>query len=112
MSRSARLLLIAAAWALPVAWLVAALAAGPSDGSVVWTSPFTSSQRWGDRLVVLETYGDTPLEVGDEITTIGGVAVTDLIAGERAARAGRRRRGELRRSPRRARICPATRRSP
>ena len=84
MSRSARLLLIAAAWALPVAWLVAALAAGPSDGSVVWTSPVTSSQRWEDRLVVLETYGDTPLEVGDEITTIGGVAVTDLLAGEGA----------------------------
>ena len=111
MSRSARLLLIAAAWALPVAWLVAALAAGPSDGSVVWTSPFTSGQRWGDRLVVLETYGDTSLEVGDEITTIGGVAVTDLIAGERAAE--RAVGDEVSYGVRRAgRTCPATRRSP
>ena len=85
MSRSARLLLIAAAWALPVAWVLVALSAGPSDGSVVWRSPLTSDERWGVRLVVLETYGDTALEVGDEIETIGGVTVTDLLAGERAA---------------------------
>ena len=83
MSRSARLLLIAAAWALPVAWVLVALSAGPSDGSVVWSSPLTSDERWGARLVVLETYGDTALEVGDEIETIGGVSVTDLLAGER-----------------------------
>ena len=83
MSRSARLLLIAAAWALPVAWVLVALSAGPSDGSVVWSSPLTSDERWAARLVVLETYGDTALEVGDEIETIGGVSVTDLVAGER-----------------------------
>ncbi|HET9944014.1 MAG TPA: hypothetical protein VFR56_00060, partial [Actinomycetes bacterium] len=85
MSRSARLLLIAAAWALPVAWVVVALSAGPSDGSVVWRSPLTSDDRWGVRLVVLETFGDTALQVGDEIETIGGVTVTDLLAGEPAA---------------------------
>ena len=85
MSRSARLLLIAAAWALPVAWVLVALSAGPSDGSVVWSSPLTSDERWGARLVVLETYGDTALEVGDEVETIGGVTVTDLLAGERTA---------------------------
>jgi signal transduction histidine kinase len=85
MSRSARLLLIAAAWALPVAWVLVALSAGPSDGSVVWSSPLTSDERWGARLVVLETYGDTALEVGDEVETIGGVTVTDLLAGGRTA---------------------------
>ncbi len=84
MSRTARLLVIAAAWALPVAWLVAALSAGPSDGTVVWRSPITSGERWDDRLVVHETYGDTPLQIGDEIITIGDQAVADLLAGERA----------------------------
>ena len=82
MSRSVRLLVILAAWALPVAWLVAALAAGPSDGTVVWRSPLTSDDRWQDRLVVHETYGDTPLRVGDVITRIGDHAVTDLLTRE------------------------------
>ena len=50
---------------------------------MVWSSPLTSDERWGARLVVLETYGDTALEVGDEVETIGGVTVTDLLAGER-----------------------------
>jgi signal transduction histidine kinase len=81
MSRTARLLVIAAAWALPVAWLVVALAAGPSDGTVVWRSPLTSADRWQDRLVVHETYGDTSLRVGDEITRIGDHAVADLLSG-------------------------------
>ena len=84
MSRSVRLLVVLAAWALPVVWLAAALSAGPSDGSVVWSSPLTTGDRWGDRLVVRETYGDTPLRVGDEITAIGGQTVADLLSGERA----------------------------
>ena len=129
MSRSVRLLVILAAWALPVVWLVAALAAGPSDGSVVWSSPLTSGERWDDRLVVRETYGDTPLRVGDEIVAIGGQAVADLLAGERTVeregghavayrRAPRRRRPHARPAAQRAarrlpgRRCGAARTSP
>ena len=86
MSRSARLLLIAAAWAIPVAWVVVALLGRPSDGSVVWRSPLTSDERWGVRLVVLETYGDTALagRRRDRRRSAGSRS-TDLLAGERAA---------------------------
>ena len=87
MSRSARLLVVLAAWALPVAWLVAALAAGPSDGTAVWRSPLTSADRWGDRLIVHATYGETSLRTGDRITSIDGRPVADLVAdGSRAER--------------------------
>jgi signal transduction histidine kinase len=88
MSRSVRLLVILAAWALPVAWLLVALTAGPSDGSVVWRSPLTSADRWGDRLVVHATYGDTSLRAGDRITSIDGRPVAALLAdGSGAGRA-------------------------
>jgi signal transduction histidine kinase len=81
MSRTGRLMVIGAAWAIPVAWLVLALGAGPSDGTVVWSSPITSDVRWGSRLTVLETYGESPFKIGDEIETINGHRVAEWLSG-------------------------------
>ena len=82
MSRTKRLLVIVAAWAIPVAWLVVALGAGPSDGTAVWSSPITSDARWGDTITVQETYGDSPFRVGDQIDAINGKPVTPWLSGE------------------------------
>ena len=78
MSRMSRLLVVVAAWAIPVVWVLAVLAARPSDGSVVWSSP-VGGQRWGGSVVVRETYGDTPLLPGDRISAIDGVPVGELV---------------------------------
>ena len=82
MSRTGRLLVIVAAWALPVAWLIAALGAGPSDGTLVWSSPITSESRWGATVTVQETYGESPFAIGDQIESINGRSVADWLAGE------------------------------
>jgi len=80
MSRSARVV-IAAAWALPVAWLIAGLVMRPSDGTVVWSPAFAGGAPWGDSVTVSETYGDTPFRVDDEVTEVDGKPVADWLAG-------------------------------
>ena len=84
MSRTARLLVILAAWAIPVVWIVMTLMLRPSDGSVVWRSPLTSQLRWSEGVSVVAAFGDTPLEADDQILRIGG-SPSDL-----AGRGGRR----------------------
>ena len=42
MSRARRLLVVAAAWAIPAVWILGALLAGPSDGTVVSSSLLTA----------------------------------------------------------------------
>ena len=64
-----------------------------SDGTVV-TRPgaVLGEGRWDDSLVVLETYGGTPLQDGDEILQIEGAGVSEMVSG---ADASERRRGDV-----------------
>ena len=48
MSRARRLLVVAAAWAIPAVWIAGALLAGPSDGTVVSSSLFDRPGEWDD----------------------------------------------------------------
>jgi two-component system NarL family sensor kinase len=78
MSRTRRLAVIAAAWAIPVVWVAAALLSGPSDGTLV--SPPTAmvgTDRWGDSVTVVRAYGDTPLREGDVIFRVEGLPFRD-----------------------------------
>jgi signal transduction histidine kinase len=71
MSRTRRLAVIVAAWAIPVVWVTAALLSGPSDGTSI--SPPTAmlgADRWGGSVTVVRAYGDTPLREGDVIRAI------------------------------------------
>jgi signal transduction histidine kinase len=78
MSRTSRLLAVAAAWALPVAWASAALQVGPSDGTSLARSLVTpATERWGETVTVASTYGDTPLLPGDEVIAVDGRSVGD-----------------------------------
>ena len=81
MSRTVRLLVILAAWAIPVVWVVMTLVLRPSDGSVVWRSPLTTELRWSEGVSVVEAFGDTPLEAQDQILSIEGQPVTSWLAG-------------------------------
>ena len=82
MSRGGRVALIVAAWVGPLAWLAFWATTATSDGTVV-TRPAAvlGEGRWDDSLVVLETYGGTPLQVGDEIQEIEGTEVSELVGG-------------------------------
>jgi signal transduction histidine kinase len=76
MSRAARLLLILAAWAVPVVWVGAELGTRPSDGTVVWSSPLTGGEPWDSTISVRATYGSSELlQPGDVLTSIDGVPV-------------------------------------
>ena len=82
MSRTARLLVIVAAWAIPVVWVVAMLGTRPSDGSVVWASPLGGAERWGSSVVVRETYGETLLLPGDVLEEVDGETLDRWLGGE------------------------------
>ena len=71
MGGSRRSAYVAVAWLVPFVWLAVQPLLDPSDGTVV-TSPTAvlGEGRWGASLLVLETYGDTQLRVGDEILSI------------------------------------------
>ena len=105
MSRTVRLLVILAAWAIPVVWVVMTLVLRPSDGSVVWRSPLTTELRWSEGVSVVEAFGDTPLEAQDQILSIEGQPVTSWLARGGLRGPGHRRRGALprREAPGRAR---------
>jgi two-component system NarL family sensor kinase len=73
MSRAARVLAIAAAWALPVVWVGVALTSGPSDGTAVSPPAVVSdAPGWGDSVTIVRTYGETPLEPGNVVQTVEG----------------------------------------
>ena len=73
MSRTGRLLVLAAAWLAPLAWTAAVLLAGPSDGSSLHSVLGPSSGvRSADAVVVARTYGETALRPGDEVLGVDG----------------------------------------
>ena len=93
MSHTRRLLVLAVAWVIPIAWTAAALLAGPGDGTTISSSlGGIGEERWGDTLVVARTYGDTPLQVGDVVREIDGRSPGDWV---RSGDAPDRRAGEV-----------------
>ena len=81
MSRTGRLLVLAAAWVLPVAWLLLALTAGPSDGTRLSSSVLPpAGTRWGESVTVARTFGATPLLPGDEVQAIEGRTLEQWVA--------------------------------
>ncbi len=88
MSRTRRLLVISAAWAIPVVWVVLALLAGPSDGTTISQGrPTLGADSWRSPPTVVRAYGDTQLRVGDTVLSIGGRTVEEWVAsGEAPAR--------------------------
>jgi signal transduction histidine kinase len=101
MSRTGRLLVLAAAWVVPVAWLLLALSAGPSDGTRL-TAPVLPSagSRWGESVTVARTFGASPLLRGDEVQKIDGRTIEQWVAGgaDTAREVGEVVRYEVRRS--------------
>ena len=88
MSRAGRLALIVAAWVGPLVWLAFWAGMATSDGTVVSRPAAVLGEgRWDDSLVVLETYGGTPLQDGDEILQIEGAGV--VRDGQRSRRSER-----------------------
>ena len=82
MSRGGRLALIVAAWVGPLVWLAFWAGMATSDGTVVSRPAAVLGEgRWDDSLVVLETYGGTPLQDGDEILQIEGAGVSEMVSG-------------------------------
>jgi two-component system, NarL family, sensor kinase len=82
MSRTGRVLVVLAAWVLPVAWVTGALLAGPSDGTVVSSSALDDTGRWGTTVTVVDVVGDRPLQPGDVVQSINGRPIGDWVAGE------------------------------
>ena len=82
MSRMARLLVILAAWALPVVWIGAEPGTRPSDGTVVWSSPLAGGDEWGSSVTVRGTYGDSLLLPGDVLLSIDGRRFDQWIEGK------------------------------
>ncbi len=87
-SRTVRLLVLAAAWAVPVGWVLAALLAGPSDGTSLSTRLLPSdASAWGESVRVARTYGDSVLLPGDEVQAVGGRSIADWVgSGDDASR--------------------------
>lgn len=81
MSRTGRLLVLAAAWALPMTWVLLALATGPSDGTRLSSTLLPSgATRWGESVTVAGTFGSTPLLPGDEVQAIEGRSLEQWVA--------------------------------
>jgi two-component system NarL family sensor kinase len=86
MSRRARLVVLAAAWAVPVCWTFLALLATPSDGTSLSSRLVPSGAvQWGESVRVAATYGDTPLRPGDEVQAVGGRSLSEWVEGGAAA---------------------------
>ncbi|MET0524867.1 MAG: sensor histidine kinase [Nocardioides sp.] len=85
MSRARRLIVIAAAWAIPFAWIAVALLSGPSDGTTIsHPTAMLDEDRWGDTVTVVRAYGDTPLREGDTIRAIDGRSIDDWVRSDGA----------------------------
>ncbi|MGH3308421.1 MAG: hypothetical protein ACRDOX_12110, partial [Nocardioides sp.] len=85
MSRTGRVLVVVAAWFLPVAWVTGALLAGPCDGTVVSTSALDDTGRWGSTVTIVEVVGDQSLQPGDVVQSVGGRPFGDWAAGDVSA---------------------------
>lgn len=85
MSRTGRVLVVLAAWVLPVAWVTGALLAGPSDGTVISSSALDDAGRWGSTVTVVDVVGDGPLQPGDVVRSIDGRPVGDWVTGDASA---------------------------
>ncbi len=73
--------MIAVAWALPFAWIAAALLSGPSDGTSLSSSTATTGvERWGERVTVARAYGATPLRAGDVVQAVDGRTISEWLA--------------------------------
>ncbi|HET9423676.1 MAG TPA: sensor histidine kinase, partial [Nocardioides sp.] len=80
MARARRVLVVAAAWAIPIAWIAGALLSGPSDGTTISPpSSMLGADRWGESVTVLRTYGDTPLREGDVISRVDDVPISEWV---------------------------------
>jgi two-component system, NarL family, sensor kinase len=80
MSRARRLLLVAVAWACPLAWFAAALLTGPVDGATLESRGVGLARgTWSDPVRVGRTFGDTPLRSGDLVTLVDGRTVTEWL---------------------------------
>jgi two-component system, NarL family, sensor kinase len=90
MSRVGRWALVAAAWVGPLVWLALWASLTPADGTVV-TRPgaVLGEGRWGESLLVLDTYGGTPLHTGDRILAIEDTEMAGLASGTGLADASR-----------------------
>ena len=75
--------MLAAAWLVPLAWTVAALLAGPSDGTSL-TSVLgpSSGPRSAGSVVIARTFGETALRTGDEVLAVDGRALDDGVDAE------------------------------
>src|SRR5215210_3102363 len=82
MSRTGRVLGVAAAWFLKAAWVIGALLAGPCDGTVVSTSALDDDGRWGSTVTIVDVVGDRTLQPGDVVQSIDGHPFGDWAAGE------------------------------
>jgi hypothetical protein len=81
MSRTGRLLVLAVAWVAPTAWLLAALLAGPSDGTSLTSSVLPpAGNRWTDSVTVARAYGDTALRPNDVVLTVDGRTLAEWVA--------------------------------
>jgi signal transduction histidine kinase len=81
MSRTGKVLVVVAAWFLPVAWVSGALLAGPSDGTVISTSAVDDTGRWGSTVTIVDVVGDRTLQPGDVVRSVGGQPFGDWAAG-------------------------------
>jgi two-component system NarL family sensor kinase len=82
MSRTRRSVLIAAAWAMPIAWFAVALLCGPTDGtSVSDPTAALGDDAWSSSVIVVHAYGDTPLHEGDTVLEIDGRDVDAWVTG-------------------------------
>ena len=80
MLRSRRLAVIALAWTMPVVWVLAAVFAGPSDGtSISPPTAFAGEERWGESVTVVRAYGETPLRQGDLVLAIDGRSIEQWV---------------------------------
>ena len=82
MSRPRRLLVLAAAWSVPVVWILASLLVRVSDGTSVTSSPAPTGADWGESVVVERTFGDTALLPGDEVLSVDGRTVAEWVVAE------------------------------
>ena len=85
MSRTGRVLVVVAAWFLPVAWVTGALLAGPCDGTVVSTSALDEDGRWGSTVTIVDVVGDRTLQPGDVVQSVDGRPFGDWAAGDVSA---------------------------
>ncbi len=89
MSRARRLIVIAAAWAIPFAWIAVALLSGPSDGTTIsHSTAMLGEDRWGETVTVVRAYGDTPLREGDTILGIDGRSIDEWVRSDAAPSRG------------------------